>query len=296
MAEKKTSPEWLVPDYPPLKYDDATGKAAVDGQLVSYPKVVRTMTDPPIPNQSLSLVSFSLFKEPRTLRNGVPVYGFVKIRGTCNDESQARFMGSKIVREVDSKYQVRIAPTGAWVPITDENAFVKDVQDVRMNDDELHLQDEAAKEKQAKQRQVMREIREREEEAKSGDVYDDPTSLTYYSMRRVTANRLMESRESVKTQMETINSTLRKVEKELKRLEVTHPEYEEEWVERYNVERRKGGLPDYVPNEDQISEYKSAVFESLDDSDEEDSKNLRYHEKIDLPSSDKGKKPDWGGV
>lgn len=292
MAEKKSAPEWLIPDYPPLRYDDAVGKAAVEGQLVSYPKTVRTMTDPPISNQSLSLISYCLFKEPRVLRNGVPVYGFVKVRGTCNDETQAKFMASKIIREVDSKYQVRVAPTGAWVPITDENAFVKDILDVRMREDEIHLQDEAVKEKQSKQRQLMREIKEREDEAKSGDIYDDPQSLTYYSMRRVTANKLMETRDSTRLQLETMEKTLRKVRKELKRLEIDHPEYIDEWVERYNVERRKAGVPDYVPVEDQVREHEDTIFETLDDSEEESSVNESYSEKIRIMDSDeKGKKP-----
>ena len=270
---QKKVPEWLVPGYPPLKGDDAVGQAAVEGQLVYYPKSVRTMVDPPIPGQGLGLLSFMLFKESRKLRNGTAVYGYVKLRGNWADESQAKFEASKIIREVDSKYKIRIAPTGGWVPITDEDAFVKEQLDVRMKDDEKHLRDQAVKEKEAEQRQIQREIREREDEvAHGGDIYDDPKSLTFYSMRRVTELRLMEAREQQIKQIHSIKKTLRKVQKELKRLECEHPEYKDKWIDRYNEERRKGGIPDYVPSEEQMQEHEDAHFDNLDDSDEESSK------------------------
>ena len=264
--ETQKVPDWLVVGYPPLKGDDSVGQAAVNGQVWKYPKVVRTMVDTPIPGQRLSLLSFMLFKEPRKLRNGVPVYGYVKVRGSWSDEIQSRYEASKIIREVDSKYQVRIAPTGAWVPITEENAFVKDQLDVRMDRDEKHLRDEAVKEKEATNRRIAREIREREEEVEhGGDIYDDQESLTFYSMRRVTEVRLMEARENQTRQIESIKKTLCKVQKQLKRMERDHPDYDSQWVGRYNEERRKAGVPDYVPSEEQTVEHDSVQFDNIDE-------------------------------
>lgn len=263
-AEEKT-PDWLVPNYPPLKCDDPAGQAAVEGQIQFYPRVVRTMVDPPVMGQRLGLVSFVLFKESRKLSNGKPVYGYVKFRGAYADKSQAKFEASKIIREVDSRYPVRIAPMGAWVPITDEEAFTKEHVDVRMTEDEKHLRDEAVKEKEAEQRRISREIREREEEVKSGDIYDDPESLTYYSMRRVTEVRLLEYRDKYLQQIENITKSLRQVQKETKNLEVKYPDYKERWIDCYNEERRKAGIPDYVPSEEQMAEHENATLETDED-------------------------------
>nr|QBK86290.1 MAG: uncharacterized protein LCMAC102_00850 [Marseillevirus LCMAC102] len=272
MTEKKT-PEWLVPNYPSLKGDDAVGQAAVNGQIVAYPNVVRTMVDSPISGQKISGMSFMLFKEPRKFSNGKYFYGFVKNRGNWADENQAKFEASKIIREVDSKYQIRLAPTGAWVPITDEDAFTKEFLDVRMKDDEIHLRDQGVKEKESEQRRMAREIREREDELRDeGDIYDDKKSLKYYSMRRVTELRLGETIEYKLREVESLRKTLRKVQKELKRIEGDCGDYKNEWLNCYNVERRKTGIPDYVPSEEQIREYEDVCFETLDDSDEEDQK------------------------
>ena len=227
------------------------------------------MVDPPIQGQHLGLLSFMIFKEPRNLRNGMPVYGFVKLRGNWSDYSQAKFEASKIIREVDSKYVIRITQMGAWVPITEEDAFVKEKLDVKMRKGEISLRDEAVKENEAECRRIQREIREREEDVKAGDIYDDPTSLRFYSMRRVTELRLMDTRVNLIRQLNSYKMILRKVQKETKRLERDHPEYIDQWIDCYNKERRKAGIPDYVPSEEQEREHTETTFNNLEDSDEE---------------------------
>ena len=257
----KPLPPWLVPGYP--KLDAEVGKAAIEGQLVYYPKVVRSQIDEPINNQTVGCVSYMLFDEPKELRNGSKVYGFLKLRGNWSTQEQAEAQASKIIREMDSKNKIRLAPIGHWLPITEEDAFCKEQVDVKTKEDEIALRDKAVREKIAKQKKIMREIREREEELKSGDIYDDPTSLTYYSMRRVTEMKLVESRDKIKEQLNSIQGTLNKVRQELKQLELKSPEYKDQWIDRYNEERKKGGLPDFIPAEDLFDEYEKVTLEEL---------------------------------
>jgi hypothetical protein len=250
-------PGWLVPTYPSLRGDDVVGRAAVEGQLVSYPKVVRTMTDPAIVGQKLSCVSFMLFKEPRKVSKGPPVYGYVKMRGNWADQSQATFEASKIIRDIDSKYAIRLAPTGSWVPITDNAAFIEDHLDVNTGEQEFALRDEAVKEKQADDNRIKKELRDREEELKEdGDIYDDPTSLTYYAMRRVTETTLLDTYDRQYAQLKSTKAVINKVQRELKKLELSNPEYTEQWIDRYNQEREKGGVPLYKQNEKQEELHK----------------------------------------
>jgi len=248
--------EWLIEDYPVLK-NDCVGRAAVEGQLVSYPKVVRRTQDPPITNQEIGCVSFMLYQEPRKLSNGKPVYGFVNLRGNWPNTSVATIEARKLIKEVDSRYQIKLAPVGAWVPITDENAFVKELEDVKMNEEEIHLRDSAAKEKREEQRRIEREIREREEDLKSGDIYDDPSSLAYYTMKRVTENKLNEAVKAQKRTLENTKLNLKKVRTELKLLEKNNTDHLENWIDCYNMERRKAGIPDYIPSEEEFTAYQN---------------------------------------
>ena len=268
-APKK--PEWLIEDYPPLT--GKIGKEAEQSQTITYPKVVRKMDDPPIANQMYGNLSFMFFDSPKTLSTGKKVYGFCKQRGVWPTETAATEDSKRIIREVDSRFQIRIAPIGAWVPLTNENAFCRDLLDVSTQEDNMNqLRSEAIKQKEGDQRRIMKELREREEEGTEEDIYDDPTSLKYYAMKRVTEMRLTESCGINRKKLEKTEHNQLKVRIELKRLEQDNPQYTDEWIERYNQEREKSGIFEYVPGENEFEEYETVTLEDLEkkfpDSDE----------------------------
>ena len=260
-APKK--PEWLIGDYPPLT--GKIGDEAVRSQTIKFPKVVRQMDDPPIANQMYGNLSFMFFDDPKTLSTGKKVYGFCKVRGVWPTETTATEDSKLIIREVDSRFQIRIAPIGAWVPLTNENAFCRDLLDVTSKDDDMNqLRSEAVKQKEGEQRRIMRELKEREEDVRTEDIYDDTTTLKYYAMKRVTEMRLTEACEINRKKLEKTEHNQLKIRIELKRLEQRNPQYTDEWVECYNQEREKSGIFAYVPGEDEFDEYEKITLEDLE--------------------------------
>ena len=254
--EEDRRPPWMIPNYPPLKCDDPIGQAAVNGQLVEYPKVVRQRGDKPMRSQQVGLISFMLFKEPRKFKTGQPVYGFFKLRGNYSSKCEAENRAGKIIREMDSRFVIRMAPVGQWLPITEEMGFCKDILDIKMREEEPALRDKAIKEKQKKERKRMKEIQRAEREVKeSGDVYDDPSSLDFYTMKRVTELRLKEQIEFRKKGITSMENKVKATQKILKRLELENPEYSNQWLDRYNEKRKEGGIPDYLPPEKQLEDY-----------------------------------------
>jgi len=139
------TPSYFIPGYPPLSASDDIGKAAVQGQVFEYPQVLRQAIDPPITAQLFGNISLMLFKEPKLSKHGHPIYGFLKLRGNYESDAVCRQKAYTLVREVDSKFQIRIAPVGSWVPITESESAVKELYDVRGSDQEVHLRDEAVK-------------------------------------------------------------------------------------------------------------------------------------------------------
>lgn len=254
-GEKKA--DWFHPDYPPLKGD--VGTAAVNGQLKSYPKVVRTNADPPVSGQNLGCVSYMLFKEPQKTKSGKTVVGFFKLRGNWVDKSQAENHSVKIIREVDSKFPIKIAPIGLWVPITEDSDLEQEVREVNTGPDG-ELEDKALQEKRDEQKRIMREVKEREEQFKNeGDIYDDPLSLDFYAMKRVTNNRLNEMLEIKRRNLESLEQKAVITRKILKRIEQEKPEYKDQWIDRYNEKRHEGGIPDYRPSEKEFEEYEESM-------------------------------------
>ncbi len=260
-APKK--PEWLIEGYPPLT--GKIGKEAEKSQTITYPKVVRKMDDPPIVNQLYGNLSFMFFDDPKTLSTGKKVYGFCKVRGVWPTETTATDDSKRIIREVDSRFQIRIAPIGAWVPLTNENAFCRDLLDVTSKENDMNqLRSEAVKQKEGEQRRIMKELREREEEVKEEDIYDDSTTLKYYAMKRVTEMRLTEACELNRQKLDKTTHNQLKVRIELKQLERENSQYTSEWIECYNQEREKSGLFEYVPGENEFEEYEKTVLEDLE--------------------------------
>ena len=269
MEENKTefkkagTEEWLVEGYPPLKGE--VGKVAIEGQLLHYPKVARTRSDPPIVGQELCSHSFMFFKEPRKLRNGIPCFGFFKCRGNKSDEGLMEKHASRLISHVDSKFPIKIGPTGSWLPLTEDEVFNRETLDVKTSGDEKGLRDQATREKEADDRRVMREISEKEQEVKTGgDIYDDPTSLTYYSMKRVTEMTICEALKNQIRQYRDIREKLVATRIDLKKLEIDHPEYPDKWIDRYNEEREKTGIPEFIPGENQFEEYERITLADLE--------------------------------
>lgn len=260
-------------DYPPLGYD-SVGQAAVNGQIFTYPRVVRSMIDPPIDGQKYCLLSQQILKEPQQMKDGNIAYGFQKVRGFARDYEEAERLAKKIVRETDSRFPIGIKDVGSWIPIANVDIASKSKNVVNVDLQEDDKMEKMRQEKKQDEQRIMRELKEREEQLKNdGDIYDNPESLKYYSMRRVTEIRLYEHRDAILKKLREVEKTIEVVQQETKSLEVKYPEYVDMWLECYNEERKISGLPEYVPNVDYENEHKNIDSQGVD------------------TSSDKGKAP-----
>lgn len=254
-SSEPRKPEWLVPDYPPLTGE--VGQAAVNGQLLYYPKAVRSNKDLPVSKQHNGLVSFVLLKEPQKLKSGKPLYGFFKLRGNYSDLEQAESKGARIVREQDSKYKIRVCDVGEWLPLTDDDGLVQKNVNVNLDaTDEERKREIAMREEEANRAAKMRELREREEEVRNGGDYnDDKSHINYYTMKMVVWIRIQENIEMLQKQISQLEGKLETTRDLLRDLDEKHPEHYKMWVDNYNVERRKSGFPDYTPTQREVERY-----------------------------------------
>lgn len=229
--------------------------------------------DPPVPGcgYQVSNVSLMLLKEPKPLKSGKPLVGFMKLRGSHATMELASKDAERIINEVDSKFMVMQFPSGRWIPITEDSSICGDITDVADRDHQLpntdgklsSLRDQAAKEKQSSDQKIIRELREREDQLKNeGDVTDDPSSLSYYAMKRVTEMRLTENIESLQKKLAMMTEKRGEVWTELRTLEGSYPEYTDQWLDNYNEKRKESGLPDYVPSGTAFDEYNAFTIPS----------------------------------
>jgi len=193
-------------------------------------------------------------EEPKKTKNGM-IYGVYKFRGTTPDETSAQKRAADIIREVDSRNPVHMVRVGTWYPITSDPSHIENLTEVQ--DDEVdQAKVKAEEERQSRQKQVMRTIKEREEDLKKNDLHDDPESLKYYIMRRVVWRTLRSTLELKEKELATLREKLYNVHGELHKKDAVHPDYDELWLEEYNKSLKDVGAPPCVPSKDEITEYR----------------------------------------
>lgn len=246
---------FLLPEYPTLG-DNIVGRAAVNGQLVRYPQIARDLTDPPIPQQQFVNISYMLLDDPRTLENGKREYGMLNVRGTWPTRTAAEKDGKRIIREVDSRNLVLVVPVGQWIKITDDTSHIGDKIDVKTDDDDSKpaLRDEVALRRRREEERKIREIKEHEEEmlAEERDprtVDELENTLEGYIKKRVKEITHLEIRQKFEEQMHALDYLMTENANVLAVLERDHPEYSTQWLEGYNDQRNKYGVPSYTLSE-----------------------------------------------
>ena len=257
-AEKKVIAD---PYYPPLSGEEAQN--AIKGQISEYPKVLRSDKDRSVVQQMYGLASMLLFKEPRKTDSGKPCYGFIKLRGNWADKNQCASEASRIVREQDSINKIRMMEVGSWYPITDDDGPSEKI-DVRTDvpAEEEKMKRDAIRQREEESARIMRELKERTEEVKnSKDINDDEDSLDYYVMKYVTWMRIKENIDQFNNKLKDLESKWRSTRQALAKLDEAHPEYNKVWLDRYNEERRKTKIPDFIPGNDLEELYQKKITE-----------------------------------
>jgi hypothetical protein len=245
------------------------GRAAVNGQLFSYPKIVRQRRDPLISGQKFSLLSFHLFSTPETLPGtNKKVLGFAKIRGTFATEEEAERKGAQLVREIDSTFHIGTCETGTWVPITD-NIFDLASKKVTIHDqdsqelEELRKRDETNRKnlKEAREQQELVESHKRQKELIETDVHDNPDTLEYATMQATVWLKLFREREGLKLKLKNMTNKLKTQHEVIEYLRRRHPEFFEgdAWLTRANKDRRGVSLLDEVLSSEERKSFDKRI-------------------------------------
>jgi len=256
-------PSFYHPDYPILT--GSVGQAAVNGQIITYPKVVRKEKDPEDPDGfTHHIMTFNLYTEPKVLRDGSKIYGMYKIRGCKKSVEECTARAEEIVLKVDSKNMNRIVPNGYWAPITESSMVIQDKKDVG---EQQSMYGDAVRAAQEKEYQAMKELRDREEKLRDDklDPYHNKEAIEFYIMERVVDNNLTKEINKYRTILDSLTAKRRLAWRVIKKIESIHPEYREEWLDVYNKERENRKIAPYVPSEKAYAELESTVFDDLEE-------------------------------
>lgn len=231
------------------------GRDACQDLIKCYPRVIRSGDDPRIPSQDCALVSFNLFNEPKRTSGDKPILGFFKVRG-CGSEDQVRHQAVKIIKEADSVHPVMVCRVGVWHPLTTDLEFVKEELSVHTEAEEEVFRTESRSKVQDELRRKKEELeaRVKRQTDTSTDIGADNTSLEYYTIKRVGEVSVKGAIEELLVKLEEWKTVLANHHKEIVEIEKDHPEYDEQWIAKYNLKRKDGYLGPFIPREGQFKE------------------------------------------
>lgn len=221
-------------------------RAAFENLSRRYRPILRHNIDPDIPmNMQFAVVCFKLLPEPAK-----DIYGLVKVVGTYPTAELANERIKQLLSTANATVKYHIIYTGHWNVLSNSDRFSKETISVEDEDEAIHLQDEEASRARRKQENIMRDLREREEQLKrdDDDISADKDSIEYYTMQRYKFEQQNDTIAKEKKRLRENIEVNDKTYKLIKELNKKHPEYSGMWVDVLNEARKKIGLPPYVPD------------------------------------------------
>lgn len=209
-------------------------------------QVDKYYADPKIYGQNICLVSFIPSSGASPDKDGI--YGMMKVRGVYATDEEANERAEFIIRNVDSYHEIFHANVGRPFPVTESNDFANTVKsiDIRKKTTELISEDILNKKRQEKEEMMGIQEREKKlldesEKAQKGekmDVYDE-----YITMNVKRAQLLWTYKETM-DKINQMKGSYEEAVNRIKELDEEHPEYKDQYKEKYMEARRQAGIPD----------------------------------------------------
>lgn len=211
---------------------------------LDFPKTMKLHVDPPLNGQNFGLVSFIPSKKATPDSDGC--YGILKLRGTYHDEKSADAWSENIIRNHDSYAAIDTVWVGKPFPLMRDNSVYRATTrevDIRRKIDEVAREELKVKREQERaemssvqerHRNLMRDVAEEKDTA--------PDDLELYTQLVTKRAHLKYNSEEITRKLQESADLVAKVEAEIAEMDKTHPEYKDEFMERYTSALAAAGI------------------------------------------------------
>lgn len=211
---------------------------------LAFPRTMKFFIDPPLNGQHIALISFIPSKKATPDPDGC--YGVVKVRGAFHDAADADQRSEAIIRDHDSYAIIDYCYVGKPFPLMKDNSVYRQSTreiDIRRKVDEVQ-KDEIKRQReiersetesvQQRHRDLMRDVSEDKEKA-----VDD---LEFYTQLRVKKASLIHHAKELERKITDSQELVVKANQEIQEMDKKHPEYRNEFLERYKQALAASGI------------------------------------------------------
>lgn len=251
-------PSWCMEGYPPFKGE--VGKAVVKGQVITYPKIARTIRDPG--TSGFDIVSIMLLDEEASKKFGVK--GFFKVRGSSKTEDGAIKEAARIAKKIDSKFSCFIAKTGDWHPISESLKYANETYVLPGSDDfECDIEDLIKRQRDIQDvNKRQKKILEESDKILKGEetVEEKKDPIDIYTQKKVSTYTLLQAKREAKSRYENAKKGLKTCFDTLAELEISDSTLKDKWLDHYNEALENVGADKSHLNEEAEKYHKKKMF------------------------------------
>ena len=274
-ADRDREAQWRPEQGKPPLTEDEVNAAMIelnnDAFVSKFPRHDRTYSDPPVPLQSIGLLSFTPAKGATANENGV--FGFAKLRGNYGTAIEANQRAEELIRHVDSYHQIYHTYVGRPFPVTASSKYSAETEEIDIRKEATKAVSNDVKEKKNKEQRTVEEIKKREEAllAESRADPEDVDPYDEYITLRVKKAQLSWTYLEHLKKMEEIKGIIVRTRLELERLDEKDPEFKEKYYAKYMKAREDAGLQESKQDaEENFMKFlvEDAVLPGIDDVEE----------------------------
>lgn len=232
----------------------------------AFTQVDRQYADPPIKDQKIVLFSFVPSKGAKPDKDGW--YGMAKVRGVFGNEEMANEHAEKLIRDHDSYHEIFHAYVGRPFPVTNKSGYEEEIKTLDIKNKTVRLISEDILNKKREEEKEIKEMQDREqnllEESKRAkeNLPEDPYDI--YITDQVKRAQLIWTYKETLKKCEQMRDLIKTTNETIANTETEHPEYREQYKEKYMQARRDAGLTE-EQSEDSFIKYLGVDL--LDDED-----------------------------
>lgn len=232
----------LLRDITNVELKQALADLVVDELVKTYPKIERRLEDPVYKEQKFCLHSFIPSSGATPDADGV--FGIMKFRGAFESEEEMQDRSEYIIKNVDSYSVLHEGFVGKPFPVTVDKRYSlkQDFIDVRNKISTItskHVKDERAKEKAD-----IEDLRKRQDKLQEAIEEESTDPMTHYIENRVKRSHLIFTVVGGKKTLNNYLHSIKKLNVWIQEQDELHPEYKENFMDRYMDARRASGVPD----------------------------------------------------
>jgi hypothetical protein len=205
-----------------------------------FRQVVRSLADPPIVGQTISL--FSFIPHPEAVASPQGRFGYIKMRGNFGSECDAKHYAYNLIKNYDSFHKVVHVRTGNYVPLGACLEKIAQIDEVQLN---AEMSESISKQVEKTRQDDASKIKEIEEQArilKDEEKQSEDDPLTVYIQTRVKYATLKMTYLEHQKKLAEIVPILVAVRDHMERMDGEDGQFREQFYDKYMLAYKRAGL------------------------------------------------------